>query len=260
LDYGKSYESTIVEADNYNDIAVIDSVKKNLSLYHPKLTLVNLSQVDRKGHDKIWDEYLSAIKQADSLVYDLWNFIQSDPIYKNKTTLIITNDHGRHTTDFTAHGDNCEGCSHVMGLMIGPETPINEVDTTRRRLIDIAPTVASLLNFKTPLSEGERIDIFQKPTAVSSAKTIVKKFSLKQNYPNPFNPNTVIEFYIPEEGFTSLIIYDILGREAAQLLNEELDAGFYSFEFSGANLTSGIYFYRLQSNELVEVKKMSLIK
>ena len=87
-----------------------------------------------------------------------------------------------------------------------------------------------------------------------------RNYQLAQNYPNPFNPSTVINFSIPASGITSLKVYNILGQEVATLVNKELTAGAYQFEFNASNLSSGVYFYKLQSNDYSEVKKMILMK
>lgn len=89
---------------------------------------------------------------------------------------------------------------------------------------------------------------------------IPRNYSLEQNFPNPFNPETSIKFSIPEGKFTSLKIYDILGKEIAVLVNEELAPGNYSINYSAADLQSGIYFYRLSSGSYTASKKMILIK
>ena len=77
------------------------------------------------------------------------------------------------------------------------------------------------------------------------------QFALAQNYPNPFNPSTKISFSIPEKSFTTLKIYDILGNEVATLLNEEKPVGNYEVQFDASKLSSGVYFYRLQSNSFL---------
>jgi photosystem II stability/assembly factor-like uncharacterized protein len=94
---------------------------------------------------------------------------------------------------------------------------------------------------------------------------IPDEFSLEQNYPNPFNPSTKIKFGIPilrEEGGRNVIIkvFDLLGREVATLVNETLQHGSYQVVFSAEDLPGGIYFYKLVSNEFVDVKKMMLVK
>ena len=95
--------------------------------------------------------------------------------------------------------------------------------------------------------------------------TVPEKFSLEQNYPNPFNPATTIGFSIPTSGFVTLKVYDVLGNEVTTLVNEEKPAGSYEVEFeshSGESLklTSGVYFYKLQTGNFVETKKMILMK
>lgn len=85
-------------------------------------------------------------------------------------------------------------------------------------------------------------------------------FSLQQNYPNPFNPGTKIIYSIPQASFVTLKIYDILGNEVATLVNEEKSLGNYEAEFNAANLSAGIYFYKLQAGDFVQTKKMILLK
>ena len=95
---------------------------------------------------------------------------------------------------------------------------------------------------------------------VEQISGLPENFSLQQNYPNPFNPSTLIEYSIPEQSFVDLKIYDILGNEIAVLVNAEQSAGVYRADFTGANLTSGIYFYKLQTGSFIETKKMVLTK
>ena len=102
-------------------------------------------------------------------------------------------------------------------------------------------------------------------TSVESERQISDEYVLSQNYPNPFNPNTTIKYSIPrhvkhQTSNVKLIIYDILGREVSTLVNRGQNQGNYSCSFNASNLTSGIYFYRLQTGEFVDIKKMLLIK
>ena len=85
-------------------------------------------------------------------------------------------------------------------------------------------------------------------------------FSLFQNYPNPFNPVTKIKFALPENAFARLIIYDVLGREVETLVNEQLAHGIYEVNWDATNYPSGLYYYKLITDEYVETKKMMLIK
>ena len=93
---------------------------------------------------------------------------------------------------------------------------------------------------------------------ISSA--VPEQFSLSQNYPNPFNPSTNLEFEISKPGFVSLKVFDILGKEVALLINENLLPGSYKTEFDGNNLSSGIYFYTIKAGDFTETKKMTLIR
>jgi parallel beta-helix repeat protein len=90
--------------------------------------------------------------------------------------------------------------------------------------------------------------------------TLPKTFELYQNYPNPFNPSTTISFLLPSKSFVSLKIFDLLGREAATIVSEEMSVGSYSRQWNAANMSSGIYFYRLQAGSFIETKKLILIK
>jgi photosystem II stability/assembly factor-like uncharacterized protein len=85
-------------------------------------------------------------------------------------------------------------------------------------------------------------------------------FQFEQNYPNPFNPTTFISFSIPHAAFITLIVYDILGNEVANLVNDYKDAGNYKLNFDASKLSSGIYIYRLQANNFTNSKRMMLLK
>ena len=85
-------------------------------------------------------------------------------------------------------------------------------------------------------------------------------FALEQNYPNPFNPSTTIQFSIPLRGKVVLRIFDILGREVTTLVNEEHDPGTYRVNWSGVNVASGVYFYRIDCGSFVKSAKMILLK
>ena len=86
------------------------------------------------------------------------------------------------------------------------------------------------------------------------------KYDLSQNYPNPFNPSTKINYSVAKSGFVSIKVFDNLGRQVATLVNENKSERFYSADFSGLNLTSGLYFYKMEANSFVKVMKMTLVK
>jgi len=88
----------------------------------------------------------------------------------------------------------------------------------------------------------------------------LKDYRLEQNYPNPFNPSTKISYQLPQQGFVTLKVFDVLGKEVTTLVNEKKSAGSYEVDFSAKGLASGIYIYRMKVNEFIESKKMILIK
>jgi len=85
-------------------------------------------------------------------------------------------------------------------------------------------------------------------------------FILHQNYPNPFNPSTYITYQIPVTGYVTLKIYDVLGKEIAVLVNESKEAGMHKVTFNATRLSSGVYYYKIQTGNTISVKKMLLIK
>ena len=89
---------------------------------------------------------------------------------------------------------------------------------------------------------------------------IPEKFSLEQNYPNPFNPVTNIVFEIPKSSFVNLKVYDALGREIETLVSQQMQAGKYNADWNAENYPSGVYFYRLVTDNFSESNKMVLVK
>jgi hypothetical protein len=81
-----------------------------------------------------------------------------------------------------------------------------------------------------------------------------------QNYPNPFNPSTTISFSLPQTGNVKLTLFDALGRNVQEIANKEFSSGDHSINFNAANLTSGVYFYRIEAGSFVQSKKMVLLK
>jgi len=95
---------------------------------------------------------------------------------------------------------------------------------------------------------------------VNNDKKNVDNYRLTQNYPNPFNPTTTISYSLPKTGFVRLKVYDLLGREVESLVNKEQVKGNYKIEFNAFTLSSGIYFYNLQSGNFSETKKMVIMR
>lgn len=101
----------------------------------------------------------------------------------------------------------------------------------------------------------------QASTSVKESNSVrPEQYSLSQNYPNPFNPATRINYSVQRTGNVTINVYDLLGREIATLVNEIKPAGNYSVEFNSTRLSSGIYFYRMESGSFTHTKKLVVIK
>jgi len=121
--------------------------------------------------------------------------------------------------------------------------------------------VAIGLNGLIAVAGSNKIKVYTAGNPVSVEEELKPDgFELSQNYPNPFNPSTTIKYSIPTSEFVTLKIYEVLGNEVGTLVNEEKPAGSYEVDFDAANLSSGIYLYKLQAGAFVETKKMLLIK
>jgi hypothetical protein len=99
------------------------------------------------------------------------------------------------------------------------------------------------------------------PTGVNQNNTeLPSKYFLGQNYPNPFNPVTNISFSIPQTGLVKLVVFDVMGREVATVVNKNMTAGNYTADFNASSLASGIYFYKISVGDFTDTKKMMLVK
>ncbi len=154
--YGACFLTTEITSDTITWNLLVEAMDND----HPRIVIINFPEVDINGHDSDWTGYLGALRRVDSLVFRLWNKIQSDVIYKNSTTLFITNDHGRHDSKhggFKNHGDSCEGCRHIMLLALGPQFPKKKVIRQEHSQIDIAPTIGTIMNITLPAGEGKSL-------------------------------------------------------------------------------------------------------
>ncbi len=147
------------------------------------------------------------------------------------------------------------GAYTVAGLNQGTYTIIASTSTYS--------SVITTANY-SPTSGSTTISNITLTTSITAIKnqvvTTPSTFVLDNNYPNPFNPSTIIGFSLPYSSHVSLEIYNILGQKVAVLLNNTLAAGHYSYSFNANGLASGVYLYKLQTNNFVSVKKMILNK
>ncbi|MEO8664351.1 MAG: M14 family zinc carboxypeptidase [Ignavibacteria bacterium] len=149
------------------------------------------------------------------------------------------------------------------------------VSTWTKEVVDISQIASSTTTLKirfsmvsngTVVADGIYIDNIKlsgynaTPVGITQNTGIPGRYSLSQNYPNPFNPKTVINYQLSMTNFVSLKVFDVLGNQVATLVNEDQNPGNYSVSFDGNNLSSGLYYYKLESGEFTDTKKMLLIK
>jgi rhamnogalacturonyl hydrolase YesR len=156
--FGRPYETPFYALGG-NDDEIVKVLKERMANQKPRLVYAILPHVDSSGHVDEYPKYLETIKHADDLIWDVWNTIQSDPFYKEKTTLVVTTDHGRHTTGikdgYKSHGDTCEGCRKTYALFIGPDIKKGYEYKKECHQVDLAPTIGQLMGFATPAADGK---------------------------------------------------------------------------------------------------------
>lgn len=214
-----------------DDRTVLETAQSVMKQYQPRLMFLNFGYTDHIGHVGTFAQYTSAIANVDGLFADLWQAIQADPEYRDSTTLILTNDHGRHDDShggFHGHGDGDEGCRHVFLLMLGPDTREGTVSTEPAEQIDIAPTVGELLGFQTPLAEGRVLsesfrsfqDVNRKEARTPAAKAAVRTLDLAgRDLERAVAQRAVSQFSkatLPASASTALLWHGLLSQAASQ--------------------------------------------
>ncbi len=234
-----------------------------------------------------WDEILVAgigdfaVNSAGDSIMVLDNTINISD------SLLISSDHGenfQHSTELSGH--SLSQVTYAQGTFFIQLRPINFFDndstdggimysnsSTNHTWMNISNeqyvAYASgmeandrylFIQYGDTLITRTHLSNFGVLTSVDQPEEVSLDFDLSQNYPNPFNPSTIISYSIPKQSNVSLKVYDILGKEVAELVNTEKPAGSYEVDFNAENLSSGIYFYTLKTNNSVLTKKMMLIK
>ncbi len=242
-DYGPDYwPQTLSDGSTDND--VLANTLEVIDNHKPQLMYVYLAEVDKAGHSGDWQAYTSAIQNADEIVNTLWNTLQEDDFYKGNTTMIVTNDHGRHDYDFSGHGCSCNGCQHIMFLAMGPDIKNDYISHQEYELADVAVTAAYLLDVNPEYATGIVIEDIFKTSNVNEYKKVVDIIY--------FDNRIHFELDSPER--VTLVVYDLLGREKEVLAQNELCEGVNSFSVSSIQ-QSGIYIARLQLGTSIITKK-----
>jgi hypothetical protein len=172
---------------------------------------------------------------------------------------------GRSDNDFATVKYNSAGVQQWVSRYNGPGSQYDQVAAiTLDESGNVYVTGTSsrgLYDYDQITGIFTTIKYTQSPTFVNEhSQSTPNNFALEQNYPNPFNPSTVISYQLPVNSMVSLKIYDLLGREIATLVNEEQSAGWKEVKWNASAFSSGFYFYKLQTGNFVDVKKMLVVK
>ena len=253
-DYGDSLGAS-VDVTCPTDAAVIASAESELLAGHPALVALNLGWTDVIAHSGDWPGYLAALQTADSLVYHLWQTVQSDTALAGRTTLFVTNDHGRHDDlhgGFQNHGDGCDGCRHVQLLALGPDFKTGFVSTAAMEPVDIATTVAELLGFPLPYATGHVMDdllLVPHGTLDAGRDPVGPRLRFAAPVPNPARGAVAFALDVPVAGVLTVDVLDTQGRSVATLERGATAAGRRPLTWSGRTSAGrraapGAYFVR----------------
>lgn len=184
--------------------------------------------------DSLYSKSYTNLLSTDILRFD-WAYTQYSSSYIDSLIVNVSTDGGlTFPKEIFRKGG--------LGLSTAPQTTsffIPQNSSQWRTFIDTLDDIVSVSNF---------------------AESYPQKFSLHQNYPNPFNPETVINYELPVSTVVKLKIYDMLGREIITLVNEKQTAGFHSIKFNAANLSSGVYFYQLNTKGFKDTRRLVILK
>jgi len=255
-------------AKNFNRSAP-DSIVFDVYMLHTNLSATNFQY----ALGQYFFKFNNAIANGGTLTYKI---LDSElPVYARPRNPSILNDELRLATN------------PVIGFGNGPAISANEPGTliVRLSIKTTAPSFATNQSLNLQWKNSNKAVPFTKvyayiaqtmlSTEITTPAThtiddkvsinqisteVPDRFKLSQNYPNPFNPSTKINFSIPITGFVSLKVYDIAGKEVADLVNEKLSVGVYEYIFEAFSFSSGTYFYRIQADDFIETRRMVLLK
>jgi len=251
LAYGADYAAQI-SVDQPNDTGVMTVAEARLLSDHPAILAINLADTDRIAHTGNWTGYLGTLRVADSLVYDLWTKIKADTALAERTTLFVTNDHGRHDDahgGFQNHGDGCDGCRHVELLVMGPDSKQGYVSGTRMQSVDIVSTCGRLLGIPTPYAADRVMSDLLLSDVDVGARPVPSRLAFAPPVPNPSRGAVTLLLEVPGSGALLVDVLDAQGRRVALLEQGAVGPGRKLISWTGTTRSdrraaAGTYFVR----------------
>ena len=244
---GRFYISAITRSTN-TYVKRMGTMRNKLKEYLSFGRMLKSIAIERTGIDNITSNWGSGNVTISALQTSLWK--NRD---KNKAMILFANASMTKTLNFNLDFDG--GSRGLLGnLKIQKITEDADGEIVSKD---------NSFSMSVTLQPLDIIAYIIEPDSIGTGledENIKLDYKLEQNYPNPFNPSTVISFTLPKAGLTKLSVFNILGQEVAVLENKEILSGTYEYKFDASNLSSGIYFYKLQSNNYISIKKMMLIK
>jgi hypothetical protein len=162
-----------IDQESEKNNAVYDKVMPYVREKHPSFVYLNLGTgIGGKGSEgdllhaqckpnqkdacasDLLNTYYESIILMDAIIYDLWDQVQREEVYKDNTVFLILSSHGRHTNDFHGFGDDCQGCQHLFMLAMGPGIKKGFISQKKRTLIDLCRTVGTIFDVPTPYAKG----------------------------------------------------------------------------------------------------------
>lgn len=256
--YGLDNRNHLYKSTDYiSDFQVVDSsaLFLNNMAYDQDTSIIYALAVEGTGTDRM----IKLARSMDSGDNETWSFIELNPEInrirgfiadqQESGLLYITDSNSIYQS--TNLRDSFEEVlfieQDISGIYKKPNSPLIYVLTSQEL-------------FEYNLETEQLTFLLQVPVSNETTQSIPNSIALKQNYPNPFNPVTNIVFELSETAPTKLTIYDAIGREILLLVDEVRPAGNHTVQFNASNLSSGMYFYRLESGGEIQTKQLTLIK
>ena len=199
-----------------------------------------------------------------SLWSDTWNFVT---LLSAPTDLALQKSGTNQITlSWTNNSNHYDGC--IIERKQSPQTNFTVIDTLKGNgnqyidnKLDATKTCTYRIKAYTQFTVSDYTDeVSLIVLGINDGTKIPTEYSLSQNFPNPFNPVTKIKFALPHKGMTKIALYNLLGKEVQVLEDNELEAGYYEVNVDASVFPSGVYFYRIQSGDFFDTKKMVLMK
>ncbi len=161
-----------------------------------------------------------------------------------------------HTVDLFAQNSVVSWSALDMGVA-SPASATTQIYSVAGQVL-----VGSLRSDNTMIESGFLADTLFRSVVTSIAEhgDVPIEYALQQNYPNPFNPSTTIRYGLPNRSHVTLTVFNTLGQQTAILQNGEQEAGYHEVQFDGKNLSSGVYFYRIQAGDFMATRRLLLLR